>query len=277
MSRRKRVLVIGGSGYFGRSIVMSIQEHADVVTTHCNNPIITNSIKFDFFGDDVERVFRGYIFDCVVIAVKIEFSVEQVILFMCMEKFLRHFHQAHIIYISSDGVFDGARGIYTEEDEPCPVTLYGENLKFCEDLVREKCRSWSIVRPSYIYGYSVGKLDSRLSMMREKIIKGVETPFMDMFKSPVDVNYAAHAIGNMSLQRHQGIVHLAGKRMSVYQFYRRSMKALGESVKNLVPVHMPELRLRKSNMLQDTSLDNKLMLMLFGTHPTIEESLRKEW
>ena len=44
-----------------------------------------------------------------------------------------------IINISSDYVFDGLNGPYTEEDKPNPLNHYGEAKLLGEKILNEKC------------------------------------------------------------------------------------------------------------------------------------------
>ena len=58
---------------------------------------------------------------------------------------------AHLIFISTDYVFDGERGDYSEEDEVRPISVYAKNKVEAEEVVREKCSKYTILRPSVIF------------------------------------------------------------------------------------------------------------------------------
>jgi dTDP-4-dehydrorhamnose reductase len=61
-------------------------------------------------------------------------------------------HNKHLIYISTDFVFDGTKITpYTEEDEPNPIERYGENKYLGEKLILDSNDSASIVRITYPY------------------------------------------------------------------------------------------------------------------------------
>lgn len=60
---------------------------------------------------------------------------------------------AALVAISTDFVFDGARGTaYTEFDAPSPISRYGESKLAGENLARAACRRCYIVRTSWLYG-----------------------------------------------------------------------------------------------------------------------------
>lgn len=166
------------------------------------------------------------------------------------------------MYISSDGVFDGEKtgGLYRESDIPRPVTPYGVNLCGCESLVKCCVTDYLIVRPSYIFGHSLGTLDSRLSCVKDTLKKrGVVERFTDMYKSPMHVNQTAQIIIDLVMSNYNGIVHVAGDRMSIYDFILREMKYLGVSIEKFRGVPMPKKSERPIDFLPDTSLNCSLM------------------
>ena len=62
---------------------------------------------------------------------------------------------AYVVYLSTDYVFDGERGMYSEREPPNPVNYYGLTKLMGEVAVRARCSRWSIVRASSIYGLSL--------------------------------------------------------------------------------------------------------------------------
>ena len=60
---------------------------------------------------------------------------------------------AAMVYVSTNEVFDGARGEpYGESDEPCPINAYGRSKLEGERLVRETLPQHYIVRTAWLYG-----------------------------------------------------------------------------------------------------------------------------
>jgi len=51
------------------------------------------------------------------------------------------------IYISTDYVFDGSNGPYTEKDEVNPISVYGRTKLYGEDLVQQSMRTGSFYDP----------------------------------------------------------------------------------------------------------------------------------
>ena len=60
---------------------------------------------------------------------------------------------AKLIYISTDYVFDGNKGMYKEDEPTNPIDYYGETKLEGEKLVKN-LRDCIIVRPSVLYGWN---------------------------------------------------------------------------------------------------------------------------
>jgi dTDP-4-dehydrorhamnose reductase len=59
---------------------------------------------------------------------------------------------AHLVHVSTDFIFDGLNGPYTEEAEPNPVSYYGWSKAEAEKIVKETSNSWAILRTILVYG-----------------------------------------------------------------------------------------------------------------------------
>lgn len=59
---------------------------------------------------------------------------------------------AHLVHVSTDFIFDGLNGPYTEDAEPNPVSYYGWSKAEAEKIVKESSNSWAILRTILVYG-----------------------------------------------------------------------------------------------------------------------------
>ncbi len=199
----------------------------------------------------------------VVVATKIEDAADALEVLSAMRRLFERCMDKRVIYISTDAVFDGKRGMYSERDAPNPITAYGKTKAQCEQLLQEMVPNHCIVRTSYIYGYSLGHLDSRLTVVRKHVRQAKALyHFSDMYKSPVEVNQLAEIIHRLLDLDFRGHLHACGQRMSVHDFYAQSMAALGEKTERLLPCRIPEKP--PENCLRDTSLDSALLTKLLG-------------
>ena len=61
---------------------------------------------------------------------------------------------AHFIHFSSDYVFDGKSGPYTESDVPNPISYYGKSKLASENACKISYAKTTIIRTNVVYGYS---------------------------------------------------------------------------------------------------------------------------
>ena len=60
----------------------------------------------------------------------------------------------HIIQISTDYVFDGKSGPYSEEDEPNPKSVYGKTKLFADNWLLDNYSKSTIIRTNILYSYT---------------------------------------------------------------------------------------------------------------------------
>ena len=60
----------------------------------------------------------------------------------------------HFIHISTDYVFDGKSGPYSEEDEPNPKSVYGKTKLFADNWLLDNYSKSTIIRTNILYSYT---------------------------------------------------------------------------------------------------------------------------
>lgn len=269
-----RILLIG-AGYVGRAVAEElVTQRIDVLHTYNEHPSLSDSIRLNLFENDLNSRVPLTDVDVVIVTANIEKNSETETVRAALENLFTSCAAKRVVYTSSDAVFDGTRGRYTEADAPNPITSYGKHKLIGEQLLRERVPNSCVIRPSYVYGYSVGRLDRRLHEAVKSAQAGQLIPRLtDMFKSPTEVNFLAKTFVAIAASDVRGTFHVGGDRLSVYEFTKQALKALGEDGSLVVPEPMPEDP--PPEMLADTSLDCRRFQYEFNlTHPPIAESLR---
>jgi len=117
---------------------------------------------------------------------------------------------AYLIHISTDAVFDGERGNYSEADEPNPVSVYGRTKLHAEHEVLSIHSSSCVVRTN-IYGWNKRDKFSLAEWMLNKLESNDELPaFKDIVYSPILVNDLIVHLFALYEKRFLGTIHLAG-------------------------------------------------------------------
>ena len=120
-----------------------------------------------------------------------------------------------MIFFSSDLVFDGRHGNYTEEDEPSPLSVYARCKAEAEALVMANPLH-TIVRTSLTAGKSPNGNRGIEEQLRLHWARGDTVKlFADEYRCPIPAEVTARAIWELALAKRPGIYHLAGsERMS---------------------------------------------------------------
>ncbi len=150
----------------------------------------------------------------------------------------------HLVFLSSDFVFAGDRGHYSETDIPLPVCAYGHHKFNAEKHLMNSCRSHTIIRTSLVYGYSPQLVRSNLFTKVAGSLS-ISQPLQivtDQFRSPTLAEDLANGILSCITRVRKGIYHLAGKDfLSVYDFAVRIARHLGYDTSLIQPVKTERL------------------------------------
>lgn len=116
------------------------------------------------------------------------------------------------VFASSDAVFDGTRGMWTEEDPVNPILTYGRHKAQVERYLQKKSSPWLVVRLAKVAGAGHGQADI-LSDWMDKLELGAEIRCAsDQVFSPLDVDDAIDAMLGLAEGSHSGIFHVCGPR-----------------------------------------------------------------
>ncbi|MBL0307514.1 MAG: SDR family oxidoreductase [Chitinophagaceae bacterium] len=120
-------------------------------------------------------------------------------------------HKCFFIFISTDFVFDGEAGMYTEVDSPNPVNFYGKTKLEAEEAVKRYNFDWAIVRTVLVYGKPMAGRSNILTIVKEKLEKGEAYNVVDdQVRTPTYVEDLAAGIIAIMGKRVCGIYHLSG-------------------------------------------------------------------
>ena len=119
--------------------------------------------------------------------------------------------KSFFIFLSTDFIFDGERGMYTEDDIPKPVNYYGRTKLEAEEAVKEYEHDWAIVRTVLVYGRNHSGHSYILKIVKEKLERGEEYNVVDdQVRTPTYVEDLAKGIVSIIDKRATGVFHLSG-------------------------------------------------------------------
>ena len=115
------------------------------------------------------------------------------------------------VFFSTDVVFDGRKGNYTETDMANPLHVYGETKLAAEEIVRRNPRHL-VVRTSINGGVSPSgnrAFNEQLRRSLQQAGPGM-TLFTDEFRCPIPAVETARAVWELAQKNCAGLYHVAG-------------------------------------------------------------------
>jgi dTDP-4-dehydrorhamnose reductase len=182
---------------------------------------------------------------------------------------------AQMVYISTDAVFDGRQGNYSESDRPAPLNVYARSKLSGEDEVLKRHPSALIVRVN-IYGWNVQEKLSLAEWFLRRVGEEKQVPgFTDVTFCPMLANDLAVSLLQMVNHRLSGVYHVTGsEKISKYEFGRRVVTAFGFDPGKVMPSKVVDANLQARRPL-DTSLNTKKICQAMGLKiPGVEEGIR---
>ena len=127
----------------------------------------------------------------------------------------------HIIYVSTDYVFSGLRGHYTEADAPSPVNAYGRTKLDGERVIMASPIPWTIVRTSF-FGWSPGTRRCFMEQSLASLESGkAVNAWTNRFSTPLLVNELAQVLIEIARLGLSGLWHAGSEqRVSNWQLLR---------------------------------------------------------
>jgi len=261
-----KVLVTGATGLLGGKLVNVLSKEYEVVPTYRMQALHPDSMRMDVTDrDGVFRTLCEVRPDVVVHAAaetnadKCETDRESAwrvnaagtrnVAEACAKI------RAKLVYVSTDYVFDGQKGLYTEDDEVNPISHYGLTKLKGEQFVRDLCEDYVITRTSVLYGWHSKKLNFATwvvnSLRNGRKISVVE----DHYNSPTLADNLAEMILSIVKRGASGVYHTAGaERIARYEFALKIVEALSLDRALITPVRMRDVKSWVARRPADSSL-----------------------
>ena len=237
----KKLLIIGGNGLVGSTLVKYAKTKYDIhITINKNKSIFSDvsTTKIELINDQASMIdlIKNFNPD-VVVSTAAHSSVD-----FCEtdHKLANALHvdainyiakvckqiDTKLIFLSTDAVFDGKSNMkYTENDVPSPVNYYGKTKLKAENIVLQSSKKNVVLRTAVIYGWhKSSKFTNWIlsSLHQNKVVD----PFSDQYNTPtlvddlaksilniieMDISGLFHAVGNTCINRYEFALLLADK------------------------------------------------------------------
>ncbi len=226
---KKKVLIIGASGLVGYTLYEHFSKEYDVIGTYNTHPI-NNLIHLNIINKhQLENLLKKSNPDIILLPAALsavdycEKNKEE-----CWQYNVTGPHnliklasksQIKLIFYSTDYIFDGKNGPYTEEDTPNPLNNYGKAKLQTEENIINELEDYLILRITVVYGWEhLGKNFIFRLINNQKKGEIIRVP-KDQVGSPTYVENIAEATLELIKLDKIGIYNVAGlELMDRYSF-----------------------------------------------------------
>ena len=243
-----KILITGSNGLLGQKIVRQLKKK--------NKPFLATSLgenrnpdcphtfyrQLDISNEDeVNEVFTEYNPDAVIHTAAItnvdycETNAElchkvnvtaTAYLFAAAQRV-----EAHFSLLSTDFVFDGAKGDYSETDATNPLSVYANSKVDAESiLTKSPSRNWSIIRTIIVFGEGNNLSRSNIVLWaKDALSSGKELNIIDdQYRAPTWADDLAWACIRIAELHKTGIYHISGpETFSIYELVTRVARYCG--------------------------------------------------
>lgn len=122
-------------------------------------------------------------------------------------------HDIFLCHVSTDFIFDGAAGPYTEEGEANPLSFYGWSKYAAEKMVQHSGIRWAIARTVLVYGIAFDMSRSNIILWVKKSLeegKNIKV-VTDQWRTPTLAEDLAMGCFLIADKEAEGVFNISGK------------------------------------------------------------------
>lgn len=121
-------------------------------------------------------------------------------------------HNTFLVHLSTDFIFDGKAGPYTEKDKPNPLSYYGESKLASEELLLKSDIRWGIARTVLVYGISHDMSRSNIMLwVKKNLEEGKKISVVnDQWRTPTLAEDLAEGCWLIATKEAEGIFNISG-------------------------------------------------------------------
>lgn len=285
-----RILITGASGLLGLNLALETTHRHTVFGTVNNHALRTDAftvIQTDLLAPGaVEHLLEStqpeWVIHCAALA-NLDACETDPLLAQQLNTDLprtlaRHVARsgARLIYVSTDSVFDGLRGDYTEEDVPTPVGVYSRT-KLNGELAVSEADPTAIIARVNLFGWSLTGNRSLAEFFFTNLSLGKQVMgFTDVFFCPLLANDLADIFIKMMEHHLSGLYHVvSSESLSKYEFGVRLAERFSLDGSLIVPTLVKQSGLKATRSPNLSLRSDKLAHALAEPLPNLSTGLDK--
>lgn len=285
--KARRVVITGISGLVGSHIARRLEGRCEVIGISRKPGKISKSILPEAFDITDSRALVSFLerteFDALINcaaqadvdrceidreeAYKINTEAVAVMADFCKK------HKRLLIHLSTDYLFDGQNGPYSEEASSNPINYYGETKLEAEIAIRSSGCAYIIVRTNHIYG-NLPDGPSRLVrwLLENSEIKAAS----DQYNNSIWAGSLADSVIELMEMDFRSVVNIGGPDyLSRYEFAMEGAEVFGIDKKRVVKSSIKKLGLVAPRPLRAGLIIDKMKQILKTAPVSVVDGLKK--
>lgn len=284
-----RILVTGSSGMLGKDIVKILSNDVDCFVVGFDkavNPylstdhqVIGDLTDLKFLSSSLDKINPDVIIHCAAIVNVDECETNKSMaetLHCDVTGILARYKNGftRFIHISTDSVFDGQKGNYTEEDIPNPINYYAKTKRYGEIAVLENNHNAVVIRTN-IYGFHLETGKSLVEWAINNLRQGKSiSGFTDVYFNPVYTKQLGEVIKEIIPAKYfKGILNVSSKEYSSkYEFLLRIARQFNFNTDLIIKNSVKKFQFLAPRPI-NTTLNTNLLRSEFKKELTLQEGI----
>jgi len=232
-----KVLITGSNGLLGQKVVsLFVTNNYDVIATSKGKNRNNNTNGYEYINanisnlDKIAKLIKNVAPDFIIHTAamtnvdscelrqheckQINTKAVKNIATICKEQAI------HLVHISTDFIFKGKKGFYTEKDKSNPINYYGETKKKSEKHIIKSGIDYTILRTIILYGINENSTRSNIVLWVKKSLEENKSISVvtDQYRMPTYVDDLAEACLLAVQKKAKGIYHISSNELlSIYE------------------------------------------------------------
>ena len=282
-----KTAIIGASGFIGSHLIKKYKsKYPDCIGTSFSSDV-TNLLKFDLRNPnikplDLERTghkaviitsYKSNISYCENEPRKAyEVNVEGIL------QLIKNLSQTSlkIIFLSSEYVFDGNQGKYSDDHPGVPNTVYGKHKKIIEDEIKNLTDNFLVLRLSKMYGLTKGDktiLDEAANLLNQK--KEVLAA-SDQYFNPTFIDDLVKAIIDIQEKNLKGYINVcAPETWSRFEMHTQLAQIMNKNINLIKKIKLYDMPVMKGRPLNTSMVCNRLNQETQSKFISLKDAMKK--
>ena len=285
----RKILITGAEGQLGKYLQFNLKDKYDVIPTAKSLSVksggkyittldITNRTDVEICIDKVQP---DIIINCAaytdVDGSETNKKLARKVNVIGLQNLIRASHpNTYFIQISSDYIFDGNAGPYSENDHSYPINYYGKTKLEAENILRGSKRRHLIIRPNVLYSEGLTFKGNFFAWVYKSLLSNQSISVVsDQISNPTYIYHLSQAIFQCIILNLEGIYHYGSDDyISRYDFAISIAKSFNFNTNLITPTDTKQLsqsfptyiaKRPKHSGLKTLKIENELGLSTYST------------